>query len=48
MRTEIFLSEKKNVGQLKGVMNPGAFTVMMNRDLLIWTKNGLTKKILNG
>ena len=48
MRTEIFLSEKENVVQLKGVMNLGAFTVMMNRGLLIWTKNGLTKKILNG
>jgi len=48
MRTEIFLSKKESVVQFKEVRNLSAFTVMVNWGLLIWSKNGLTIKILNG
>jgi len=48
MRTEIFLSKKENVVQFKEVRNLNAPAITVNRSFLVWNKNGLTKKILNG
>jgi hypothetical protein len=48
MKTKIFLSKEESVAQSKEVRNFSASAVMVNRIFLAWSKNGLTRKILNG
>jgi hypothetical protein len=48
MRAEILLSKKEIVVQFNEVRNLSVHAIMVNRSFLVWNKNGLTKKILNG
>ena len=48
MKTNIFLPKKESLVQFKEVRNLSAPAITVNRSILIWTKNGLTKKIPNG